>query len=163
MKRLAGALLFVCALVGVACSLVAAAGGQGAVGRPCLSRISFGVLPVWARAGFSDPQPRLPHVVGRAGRIAALVFGYPLLSPPSRVRANKILWVARISPLSPSNLRISAQRMKGTGKLGRPVERLVVGGPGPSIIDLPAAGCWRFTLAWSGRADSLDLNYQANG
>ena len=115
MKRCVGAVLLVCALAGVASMLVAAAGGQVAVGRPCLSRISFGVLPVWARAGFSDPQPRLPHVVGRAGRIAALVFGYPLLSPPSRVRANKILWVARMSPLSLSSLRISAQRMKGTG------------------------------------------------
>ena len=40
--------------------------------------------------------------------------------------------------------------------------RTVAGGPGPSIINLPASGCWRLTLRWSGRADSLDLAYAAN-
>jgi hypothetical protein len=162
MRGLVGAASLVCALLGVLV-VVAAGGGQRTAARPCLSRISFGVLPVWARAGFSDPRPELPHVVGRSGRIAALVFGYPLLSPPSRVRANKILWAARVPPSTPSSLRIRAQRMQGTTKLGRPVQRLVVGGPGPSIIDLPAAGCWRFTLTWSGRIDTLDLNYRAKG
>jgi len=43
----------------------------------------------------------------------------------------------------------------------------VGGGPGPSIIDLPATGCWRFTLTWStfglssgpSFRDTLDLRY----
>lgn len=128
----------------------------------CDARVSLGVLPVWARAGFSDPRPRIPHVLGRAGRIAAIIFGYPLLSPPSPQRANKILWVARAIPSSASSLRISAQRMDGTRTVGRPVLRQVGGGPGPSIINLPAGGCWRFTLHWSGRSDTLDLDYQPN-
>jgi hypothetical protein len=34
-------------------------------------------------------------------------------------------------------------------------------GTGPSIIDVPAAGCWRLTFSWSGRRDTLDLNYLA--
>jgi hypothetical protein len=59
-----------------------------------------------------------------------------------------------------SDLRISAQRMDGTRLVGRPVRRLVMGGPGPSIIDLPAAGCWRMSLAWSGRTDQIDLTYR---
>jgi hypothetical protein len=49
--------------------------------------------------------------------------------------------------------------MTGTHAVGHPVTRVVVGGPGPSIIDLPAAGCWRVSLAWSGRTDTLDLQY----
>jgi len=30
------------------------------------------------------------------------------------------------------------------------VNRLVRGGPGPSIINLPTAGCWRLALRWAG-------------
>ena len=62
---------------------------------PCHSVVHPGVLPSWARTGFSDPRPRLPHVLGRSGEIAALVFGYPLRSPPAKERSNKILWVSR--------------------------------------------------------------------
>ena len=36
-----------------------------------------------------------------------------------------------------------------------------VPGPGPSIIDLPAPGCWTFHLSWSGHTDELKLRYVA--
>src|SRR4051794_4067777 len=59
----------------------AAAPGVGPGGPPrapaCHSAVHHGILPTWARTGFSDPRPRLPHVIGRSGEIAALVFGYP--------------------------------------------------------------------------------------
>lgn len=43
-----------------------------------------------------------------------------------------------------------------------PVQRRTVGGgPGPSIIDMPTAGCWQFTLRWSGHTDTVDLPYAA--
>ena len=147
-------------------AIVVAAGAPagapaGASSSPpaCHSVVHHGVLPSWARTGFSDPRPRLPHVLGRSGDIAALVFGYPLRSPPGKDRANKILWVSRreVTPLS--DLRIHAQRMDGRHRVGRPVTRVVVGGPDPSGIDLPAPGCWRLTLRWSGRTDELDLQY----
>ena len=89
----------------------------------------------------------------------AIIFGYPLLSPPSRTRANKILWVARAPTRPLSDLRIRARMMLGTHASRRVVERRVRGGPGPSIVNLPAAGCWRLTLRWSGRVDTLDLAY----
>jgi hypothetical protein len=38
-----------------------------------------------------------------------------------------------------------------------------MGGPGPSIIDLPRAGCWRFTLHWARSVDELDLAYVPRG
>jgi hypothetical protein len=118
-----------------------------------------GVLPPWARTGFSDPRPRMPHVLGRSGEIAAVVFGYPLLSPPAKNRANKILWVSRRPIKPPDELRIRAQRMRGDKPVGRHVVRVIQGGPGPSYLNLPARGCWRLSLRWSGRSDELDLDF----
>jgi hypothetical protein len=128
--------------------------------RPCRAKMATGVIPPWARGGFSEPRPRMPHVVGRSGEIAALVFGYPLLAPPSPTRSNKILWVARVPVQGRSVLRIEAQRMAGARRVGQTVHRVVEGGPGPSIVDLPRAGCWRLTLSWSHNRDSLDLAYR---
>ena len=120
----------------------------------------MGALPTWARGAFSDP--RIPHVVGKSRRIVAILFGYPLRSPPRRQRRNKILWVAGRTP-DASALRIRAQRMSGYMPIGSAVHRKVSGGPGPSIINLPSPACWRLTLHWSGRSDSLDLSYRRAG
>jgi hypothetical protein len=121
--------------------------------------VRHNVIPVWARAGFSGPEPRVPYVLGRSGRIVAIVFGFPLRYPPASDRNNKILWVSRTPAKAPAALWIRAVQMDGTRTLGPPQRRIVAGGPGPSIVDLPAAGCWRVTLTWSGRKDSLDLEY----
>jgi hypothetical protein len=129
---------------------------------PCRSDVQLGALPPWARGGFSGPRPRLPHVVGAAGKIIAILWGSPLLSPPPRDHNNKILWVSRVADNPGSELRIAAQRMAGSRSLGSPVVRIVMGGPGPSTINLPSPGCWRVTLRWSGRVDSLDLQYHAH-
>lgn len=128
----------------------------------CRSQVVRGVLPVWARAGFSNPRPRGPYVLGAAGKLTALLWAEPLLSPPPKDHNNKILWVARVPDVSGSALRISAQRMVGSTPVGSAVGHKVMGGPGPSIINMPAAGCWRFTLRWAGQVDTLDLNYAAN-
>jgi hypothetical protein len=150
----------IAALIATGAVAVAPAAAGSSTGAPaCHSVVHRGVLPAWARTGFSDPRPRLPHVVGRSGEIAALVFGYPLRSPAVKNRGNKILWVSRRAVKPLSDLRIRAQRMEGRRRVGRPVTRVVVGGPGPSGIDLPAPGCWRLTLRWSGRTDELDLRY----
>ena len=85
------------ALLGIVVLVLGDTEGSGAT-RACAPELRRGVLPAWARAGFSDEQPRMPHAVGRDGKIAALV-------------------------------------------------------------DLPAAGCWRLTLRWGDREDSLDLAY----
>jgi hypothetical protein len=158
---LAPVLTVVClTVVGVGSSGSAAAVGAGSSPHVCTGATLFGVLPVWARAGFSSPKPRMAHVVGRDGEIAAILFGYPLASPPAARRNNKILWVSRRYPAQPTALWIRAQRMAGARTVGQPVTRLVQGGPGPSIINLPAAGCWRLRLAWAGRTDTLDLRYR---
>src|SRR4051794_6530665 len=117
--------------------------------------VDRGVLPAWARTGFSDKEPKMPHVVGDNGRIAAIIFGDPLVAPPAKDRSNKILWVSRDPQQPGSDLRIRA--VDGS----HVVNRVVSGGPGPSIVDLPA-GCWKLRLRWSGRTDTLALRYDGS-
>jgi hypothetical protein len=140
----------------------AALGDHRATVLACRSEVRIGVLPVWARAGFSEARPRIPYELGASGRIAAIQWG-TLKSPPSDNPTNKILWVSRVSTRPGSSLRILAQRMTGTKRDGAPVRRAVPGGPGPSIINLPVPGCWRLTLRWSGWTDQLDLQYNRPG
>jgi hypothetical protein len=123
----------------------------------CESRLTQGVLPEWARAGFSDATPRMPHVLGDRGDIVAIVFGHPLRQPPEEGRNNKILWVSR-APVVPADRLEIEGRLEGTGP---PVRREVAGGPGPSIIDFPRPGCWRLTLRWSDHVDTIALDYLA--
>ena len=112
-----------------------------------------GVLPSWARDGFSEPAPAVPHVLSRDGRMVAILFA-PLQSPSAAGRNNKILWVER--PDSPGTpLTLDAVR-DGSG--GTVVQRELAG-PGPSTVDLPQPGCWRLTLRWGGFRDTIDLDY----
>lgn len=125
----------------------------------CQARVPLRVLPIWARLGFSGSKPRMPYVLGQDGKIAAIQFADPLVSPPSQSHNNKILWVSRRPYPSASDLRISAQELVGNTPVGPLVHRTVTGGPGPSIINLPSAGCWQLKLRWAGRSDTLDLRY----
>jgi len=126
----------------------------------CSPAVRKGALPVWARGGFHPPTQRIPHVLGRSGAIVAILFAYPLEAPPPVTHNNKILWVSRVPVDVLTSLRISAQRMARARPVGKPVQRVVRGGPGPSIINLPTPGCWRLSLRWADRSDSLDLQYR---
>ena len=126
---------------------------------PAGSQPPVSPLPVWARSGFSPPDQAMPHVMGEAGNIVAILWADrdALHSPPLQDRSNKILWVSRIPFVAPDPLVIMATRAGGT----RVVTVSVPGGPGPSTIDMPAAGCWTFHLSWSGHTDELKLRYVA--
>jgi len=110
------------------------------------------VLPKWARAGFSGSRPEIPFVSGREGRIVAILFAPPRMSPGGD-GSNKVLWVSRLSVDPLSSLSIKA-RLQGTATT---IMREVEGGPGPSGLKLPAPGCWHLDLAWSGHTDRVDL------
>jgi hypothetical protein len=101
----------------------------------------------------------MPHVLGEAGTIVAILWADrdALQSPSLPDRTNKILWVSKIPLAAPDPLVIRATLADGT----RPVTVSVPGGPGPSIINLPAPGCWTFHLTWSGHSDELKLRYVA--
>ncbi len=136
----------------------AASGGQAAAsGGGCLAQPLVSPLPSWARAGFSDPAAPQPHVLGTDGDIVAILWAVrdPLHAPPLPNRANEILWVSRLpgQPLSPLKIRAT---LAGTSLS---VSRQVIGGPGPSYVDVPAAGCWTLALSWSGHTDEVKLRY----
>ena len=101
----------------------------------------------------------MPHVMGEAGDIVAILWAPrdALHSPSLPDRSNKILWVPRIPPVAPDPLVIKATLAGST----RTATVYVPGGPGPSIIDLPAPGCWTLHLSWSGHTDELKLHYVA--
>ncbi|MBM0278425.1 hypothetical protein [Micromonospora tarensis] len=125
----------------------------------CAARVETGSLPDWADTGFHG-DARIPHVFGAKGDIVAVLFAHPLRQVRKDGSNNKILWVARAAtispdPTAPATLVITAT-LDGTDTT---VIREVAGGPGPSIIDLPRAGCWRLDLRWSGHTDTMNLVY----
>ncbi len=107
---------------------------------PCRSEVDMGVLPTWARAGFAEQEPAVTHVSSRSGDVVAILFGYPLTSPPRAGFNNKILWVHRDGPTSP--VEIVGQRMEGLTTVGEPVVRRLDGGSGrrSSTSPMPGAG-----------------------
>lgn len=124
----------------------------------CTTTYPATVLPEWARAGFSEPDPSVPHVIGDNGNMAAIVWvaKQPLAAPPAAGKSNKILWVARVGGAE------GALEIRATlEQTGQKVSRTVEPAPGPSIIDLPSAGCWSFDLTWGSHRDHLLLGYAA--
>lgn len=102
----------------------------------------------------------MPYVMSDRGDIVAILWAEhnPLQAPPLPNVSNKILWVSRVNQGAFTPLRIQAT-LDGANQTAT---RQVAGGPGPSIIDLPAAGCWSVNLSWSGHHDHLTLRYSAS-
>lgn len=111
-------------------------------------------LPTWARAGFSPPFNGSKFVTSTSGHIVAVLFGDPLRAgtPGPTQRQNKILWV----PDDPS-----AGALTVDGHLVGTDENVEIGDIsfGPSYVNVPVAGCWRFTLHWMGGTDTVDIVY----
>jgi hypothetical protein len=128
-------------------------------GGDCAAAASDTPLPTWARAGFSDPAGDQPHVLGARGDIVAILWARKdaLRAPPLADQNNKILWVSRLPQRPASPLKIKAV-LAGRHTT---VYREVTGGPGPSYVNLPAAGCWLLELSWSGHTDQVRLRYVA--
>lgn len=141
-------------------SALAAFGGhaRSTAVAPCTPHVKGGLLPPWMQAGFGLGA-RVTHAIGEQGAIGAVLWNKPLYSPPSQHVNNKILWVPRHYSKSVAPLWIKMQKMDGTELVGAPVRRIISTGPGPSYVDAPSAGCWRLTLTWSGRRDTVDLAY----
>jgi hypothetical protein len=156
----AGLTLGLALLGALTAPVVGALGGRAHAGAvaPCSARVHDGLLPAWMRGGFSA-NARTTYSIGRHGAIGAVLWNKPLNSPPAQHTNNKILWVPRHAAKSVAPLWIKMQRMDGTQLIGAPIHRIIKTGPGPSYVDAPSSGCWRLTLTWSGRQDTLDLSY----
>ena len=71
-----------CLILALAALAGCGGGATQTAAQACHADVQRGVLPEWARAGFSDAEPQMPHVLGRSGEITAILFGDPLASPP---------------------------------------------------------------------------------
>jgi hypothetical protein len=95
-------------------------------------------------------------VQSRSGDVVGVLFGEQLWSPPKEGIGNKVLWVWRpIKSGAIGDVTMTA-RLAGTSRV------VTTGLPrpeGPSIVDLPAAGCWRITLTSPRGTDTIDLDY----
>jgi hypothetical protein len=148
-----------CAAVAGAACLSLAACTAATSGRPQLAgcgatAITTGKPPAWAAGN----APTLPHAVSEAGNVVGILFGYPL-TVHRRSRSNKVLWVVR-QPRDGNPLVITAHAGTASVHVSFPADS----SPGeiyPSIVDVPRAGCWRFTLAWGPHVDHIDLPYRA--
>jgi hypothetical protein len=127
----------------------------------CAAALAYGPLPTWARDGFYPPTTAMPYVLSAHGDIIAVLWARhdPLVSPAPADRNNKILWVSKTPEPTDNPLQITARRLIGGTAAGPVQQRTIASGPGPSIIDMPAAGCWQFTLRWDGLTDTIDLLY----
>lgn len=112
------------------------------------------VLPTWARAGWSPPKQLVSHLIGTDQAIVAVPFGWPLRDPAHQPtdHANKILWIATADG-GPLHIVATEQAT------GETVIKELPNGPGPSIVDMPRAGCWRFALTWGKQRDEMFIRY----
>lgn len=126
----------------------------GSAEESCSAVFAFGPLPAWARSGFYPPDVAMPHVMGEQGNIVAILWARhdALHAPPLANQGNKILWVSR-QPGAPLTIRATLQGADRTAILELP------NGTGPSLVNLPAAGCWTLNLSWPGHHDRVDLQY----
>ncbi len=97
----------------------------------------------------------MPHIMGAAGNIVAILWATPdaLHAPALPDRANKILWVSRVSWSGPMTIRATLAGSTRTATVGLP------DGPGPSYVNMPAPGCWTLHLSWGGHTDQVSLRY----
>jgi hypothetical protein len=120
--------------------------------------VQLGRLPSWtAFAGV--PSPAL-HVTANEGTAVGVFFSSapPLHFGPSANPRNKILWLVRdargsvtlrAKPLGRhAPVVLMAKAAEGTG-------HYMV----PSYDNVPAPGCWAFTISEGGVTDTLDLYY----
>jgi hypothetical protein len=102
----------------------------------------------------------VPYALGSKGQVVGYLFGYPLRAGHPTETANKVLWVVR-QPRDASNLVLSGHPVRKAAPVVH-VSEPDDSSPGqiyPSIVDVPKAGCWAFTLTWHGHTDTLDLSY----
>jgi len=117
--------------------------------------------PAWAQGGWSHakgtPWP-VPWALGTSGTAVAYVFATQLVagaSPRVDGSQNKVLWEVKDHP--------SGGEVLVEGRLFGQSQPAVTVAGGPSITDVPAAGCWTFTLSWSsgGKRSSSTINLEA--
>ena len=116
--------------------------------------------PMWAQGGWTHPKGTpwdVPWAFGSKNASVAYVFAGQLVAGPSpRLNGtnNKVLWVGQDRPFG------DAVRVEGH-PLGQSQPVVTIVG-GPSITDVPRAGCWTFQLSWkaNGTQNTSTINLE---
>jgi hypothetical protein len=115
-------------------------------------------MPDWTAT--ASPGP-LAYALSHEANLVAGLFGYPLtVGRAASEGTNKILWIAR-EPREGQPLHLTIRRTDGTGPTVT-AEEPANSRPGeiyPSIVDVPAPGCWRIVAEWAGHTATLELAY----
>jgi hypothetical protein len=147
--------------VAVATSVVPSPGSVGIgliiSGTTCAAAPST-PAPDWvAEAGGGLPDRQVRSV---GGDVVAALFVDPLRAAPrDDGMNNKILFIVG-KPRNGKPLIVTATPARGGAAVTTTTEANAA--PGeiyPSIVDVPAAGCWHLVLTWDGHTDSMDLRY----
>lgn len=109
-------------------------------------------IPMWARAGFTG-RSYPPFAYSASGDLVAIVFGDPLTAPPTADHNNKILWVVRGGANADLVITGSLEGSDRTATIDTDSP------PGPSIVDMPAPGCWHLHLRYGNHTDSINLRW----
>lgn len=119
-----------------------------------------GGMPDWIRhqLGSSASNDSVIYVVASPSDAAGILFGYPLRAGHPTNPNNKILWLVNGLPTGPA-LEISGNAADSSVANVRQEVPFIASGQGPSIVDLPAAGCWHLQLSWSGHTAAVDVPY----
>ena len=114
--------------------------------------------PAWAQGGWSHvkgtPWP-VPWAIATTGDAIAFVFAGELVagsSPRSDGTQNKVLWVEK----TPTAFTVEGR------PLGQAAPVVTVPG-GPSIVDVPSAGCWTFQLLQGKHTSVINLDVLPTG
>lgn len=156
----------------VACSLlVCCSGNPGSASPPSPYKVMMsdscgatpiykGGMPDWIRhqIGSSAPNDSVIYVVASPSDAAGILFGYPLRAGHPTNPNNKILWLVDGLPTG-SSLDISGNAADSSVAPVRQSVPFIASGQAPSIVDLPAPGCWHLQLAWAAHAAAVDVPY----
>lgn len=105
--------------------------------------------------------PPTPYAIAYPATAAAFLFGYPLTVPlPGEPPRNKILWV--VGTARTGDLLVEGRPL---GAVSPTVSYALTPSafPGeiyPSGIEVPAPGCWQFTLRWADQVAVIELEYR---
>ncbi|MGH7722123.1 MAG: hypothetical protein ACRENL_04715 [Candidatus Dormibacteria bacterium] len=120
--------------------------------------------PTWFldAAGGAGAPTTLSYFTAPSELIGGFIFGYPLRAGHPGNPTNKILW-AVATPRDGSRLDIEGHPLSAP----TPVVSYSFpddSGPGeiyPSIVDVPSAGCWEFSLTWGTGKAQVELAFAA--
>ena len=91
----------------------------------------------------------MPYALGSKGAIAAIIFGWPLKSPPLPGRNNKILWVPNpgpSGPASPPPQEMTSAVIEASLEGSELRVRRELPGLGPEVTRLELGVTWGVTL-----------------